>query len=1021
MAIRYLSGIDVDQNTLFVDDVNNRVGIGTASPSEKFSVYGGDAIFTQFTGAGNGSFLKILNSTTTTNGTTLQASYFGSGGFGDLKFEVGGSERLRITSAGNVGIGTTSPAHRLTINAPNNTIAVGIDFPSAHFDFSANSTSGYNSRFHMDNVGMDIGHDSTARSLNLITADVDRVTILGNGNVGIGTTSPSAKLEVVGATGVITIRTTYPTDLSQRGALLWKDATNITGAIDTRYDGTTVDMYFGSLYSSGYNSTTRMVIKGNGNVGIGTTAPGYKLEVEDTIGIKRAGVAATSTIQQTGAGLTVNAPSGYHPLIVQYAGTEFARINNSGNVGIGTTAPSSLLHVSGTNTSILSSIVENTSSASGAYAGYLIKSDYAHSYLPGLLLNSSTNTAYAGADQLMLYQFHSKPISLVTNNIVRLMVSGAGNVGIGTTSPATALQVNGTARATRLNSTGGVVDFDAETGNNFIQIASNIVSIANGGNVSMTITATGNVGIGTTSPSSKLQVDGTITVTNGGINIPADSPIRRDGDNSIIGYSSALPGINIGSGTATDMVVFNAGGVERIRVNTLGNVGIGTAAPSYRLHVVGTIGNNGGGVQFPREFRNDFTPNAERADIFFFSNFTSNNALRIGTLASSGGTTLQSTRANDSSLKTSLLLNPDGGNVGIGTTAPGYKLTVNGDVDVNNGAILAAQPYGINLGVSGYDIVMPATTRIAIKTEASERISILNTGNVGIGTTSPIASGGNVGIGTTSPGEKLEIIGGGASDAVEIRLGTNTSSYRVTSIGQNDGNGTFEFGSYLDTYIVNRWTTNDNGDLILGTNNQEQMRISHSGNVGIGTASPSQKLHVSGNVRVTGAYYDSSNSAGSSGQVLSSTGSGTAWVNQGEATATSLFDLLPAARVSYNWVGQVVNDTWTTVFSKSSNLLTTGTWMVKMYVSDFATGGGHYTYTYSGMFTWYQDTTNQGGEQAASEIYLHRMGHAANASVLYLRTTETTAASSGDGFFQIKGNYSNTANQTIQFQFVKIF
>ena len=73
------------------------------------------------------------------------------------------------------------------------------------------------------------------------------------------------------------------------------------------------------------------------------------------------------------------------------------------------------------------------------------------------------------------------------------------------------------------------------------------------------------------------------------------------------------------------------------------------------------------------------------------------------------------------------------------------------------------------------------------------------------------------------------------------------------------------------------------------------------------------------------------------------------------------------------------------------------------------------------MFTWYQDTTNQGGEQAASEIYLHRMCHAANASVLYLRTTETTASSSGDGFFQIKGNYSNTANQTIQFQFVKIF
>jgi hypothetical protein len=434
----------------------------------------------------------------------------------------------------------------------------------------------------------------------------------------------------------------------------------------------------------------------------------------------------------------------------------------------------------------------------------------------------------------MLYQFHSKPISLVTNNIVRLMVSGAGNVGIGTTSPATALQVNGTARATRLNSTGGVVDFDAETGNNFIQIASNIVSIANGGNVSMTITATGNVGIGTTSPSSKLQVDGTITVTNGGINIPADSPIRRDGDNSIIGYSSALPGINIGSGTATDMVVFNAGGVERIRVNTLGNVGIGTAAPSYRLHVVGTIGNNGGGVQFPREFRNDFTPNAERADIFFFSNFTSNNALRIGTLASSGGTTLQSTRANDSSLKTSLLLNPDGGNVGIGTTAPGYKLTVNGDVDVNNGAILAAQPYGINLGVSGYDIVMPATTRIAIKTEASERISILNTGNVGIGTTSPSSLIHGKGIASSDVTYRFEPIDNNYKSTVYI-----------SSVSSGDSGFRYDSG-------INQMSQFSYGDMIFyvgtanisGTIGDERLRIKQGGNVGIGTTSPSAKLTV---------------------------------------------------------------------------------------------------------------------------------------------------------------------------------
>jgi hypothetical protein len=57
-----------------------------------------------------------------------------------------------------------------------------------------------------------------------------------------------------------------------------------------------------------------------------------------------------------------------------------------------------------------------------------------------------------------------------------------------------------------------------------------------------------------------------------------------------------------------------------------------------------------------------------------------------------------------------------------------------------------------------------------------------------------------------------------------------------------------------------------------------------NGYVGVNTGSPSEQLHVTGNVRVTGAYYDSNNSAGSSGQVLSSTGSGTDWVSLSEIT-----------------------------------------------------------------------------------------------------------------------------------------
>lgn len=169
---------------------SGRVGIGLSSPSTTLHVGG----FTRINGGlqmntANATIYQILDSA--------------------LRFGTNNTERMRIDSTGNVGIGTTSPAHKLTVNAANDTTAVGIDFPSAHFDFSANSTSGYNASFHMDNVGMDIGHDSAARSLNLITGNLDRVTILGNGNVGIGTTNPVYKLDVVG-TGSFTGQVTIP-------------------------------------------------------------------------------------------------------------------------------------------------------------------------------------------------------------------------------------------------------------------------------------------------------------------------------------------------------------------------------------------------------------------------------------------------------------------------------------------------------------------------------------------------------------------------------------------------------------------------------------------------------------------------------------------------------------------------------------------------------------------------------------------------------------------------------------------
>jgi hypothetical protein len=222
---------------------------------------------------------------------------------------------------------------------------------------------------------------------------------------------------------------------------------------------------------------------------------------------------------------------------------------------------------------------------------------------------------------------------------------------------------------------------------------------------------------------------------------------------------------------------------------------------------------------------------------------------------------------------TALEFNVDGSNamfidsslrVGIGTTSGTSKanilsstvaqtvLTLEGN-SASSGSVELLEFSRSGGAVSGAIQYQDADTAMSIGT-TSYHAFLFNTAN---SERMRITNAGNVGIGTTSPAGRLSVEATG--NHLTIRASTAAAgkywALDVTAANQ--------------LYIINN----------AGT---QYLTITDAGNVGIGTTSPSQKLHIDGSVRITGAIYDSNNAAGTSGQVLSSTGTGTDWVSLSE-------------------------------------------------------------------------------------------------------------------------------------------
>jgi hypothetical protein len=182
----------------------------------------------------------------------------------------------------------------------------------------------------------------------------------------------------------LTLKTNYADTNTPRGAIKWRDGSNVTGAIHTEFDGTDVSMRFGSLYNSGYNTTTRMTLTGQGQLGIGTSTPSEKLDIRDgelVFTHSSLNQASSGTIRfneyngdnVAGSYMRYNGSSNSFHMYLNNESTdyEFLRATRNShlvlqsggnNVGIGVASPADKLHVDG-------SIRINDSSSGGLKVG----------------------------------------------------------------------------------------------------------------------------------------------------------------------------------------------------------------------------------------------------------------------------------------------------------------------------------------------------------------------------------------------------------------------------------------------------------------------------------------------------------------------------------------------------------------------------------------------------------------------------------------------------------------------------
>src|SRR3989344_4163799 len=433
------------------------------------------------------------------------------------------------------------------------------------------------------------------------------------------------------------------------------------------------------------------VATSSGTLGVGAASSGtYKLEViggtltgiyGSTSGTNTYGLAGVAS--GSAAGISGSSASGTGLSGVSTSGTAVSGLSTSGTGGLFySTGGAYGLYGAATSTSVLTygGYFKSKSSTSGSAGVYAINTSTSGPVYGLYAETKSTNASSAGVYARntggvgYAGYFEGGPVRVVGNLEVTGSVSAGGGApisGSGTTNYIT--------KWTGSSSLGNSIIFDNGT----------------------------NVGIGTTGPNIKLEVSDTMGVKEGNDFVTLDVSA---GD-SYISWGDSDSSRSLVFGTIANYP--GSGWSEKMRITNTGNVGIGTTGPAATLHLykaTGTnyieidSGSNGGyigtdGTNFALQARNS-------QDITFYN---SAGAVRNVTITNSG-------------------------NVGIGTTGPGYKLTIS---DVSGSSLLALVNSTNNTNWQFIPVTNGANSDLRFYNNGAYPVTFQTTGNVGIGTTGP--------------------------------------------------------------------------------------------------------------------------------------------------------------------------------------------------------------------------------------------------------------------------------------------